>query len=82
MFMIGSVHAQTNTTDAQTLRKQKIVAPTTGSANSTKSGRDNAAKKPAEKLVTECDAGDSKCMENKANIETKPTDGAIQREAQ
>ena len=35
---------------------------------------------PNEARITECDAGDSKCMEEKAKLEIKPTDGAIQKE--
>lgn len=58
-------------------------APTTRTSSATNPKKTAAPKTktpPSKTAIIECDAGDSKCMESKANIETKPTDGAIKYE--
>lgn len=67
-----------------TSHPQTTTPPTTTEVD--KTGRKKPVKSapkaqvPSDARMTECDAGDSKCMEEKAKIEVKPTDGAIQNE--
>lgn len=74
-FAQATSHPQTTTppttTEVDRTGHKKPVKPAQKVAPKTQA--------PNDARITECDAGDSKCMEEKAKLEIKPTDGAIQK---